>query len=176
MHTVITILLAFVSLITLLLVIGLFMRKEHYVRRGIIINAPSHKVFDYIRLLRNQDEFNTNAMAGPGREKTYKGTDGTVGYVYAWSGSKEAGEGEKEILEIVEGKRIETEIRFTRPMVTSARVIMETEALPGGQTKVYWSNAGTLKYPINILIPTLQKSVARGMDASLANLKNMLEK
>lgn len=175
MQIIIVILLAIASLIALLLIMGLFMKKEHYVKRGIVIDAPSQEVFDYIKLLKNQDEFNTGAMAGPDRQRTYKGTDGTVGYIYAWSGNKDAGEGEKEILDIVDGKKIETEIRFIKPMVTSARVIMETETLPGDRTKVSWSNGGTLKYPINILIPVLQRSVAKGMDTSLANLKRILE-
>jgi hypothetical protein len=61
-------------------------------------------------------------------------------------------------------------------MAVSAMVIMETESLPDDQTKVSWSNAGTLKYPINIMIPVMERSVAKGMDESLSTLKNILEK
>ena len=164
------------GIIAVLLIIALFMRKEHYVKREIIINAPRQKVFDYLRLLKNQDEFNKHAMAGPDRKREFKGTDGTVGYIYSWGGDKNAGEGEKEIKNIVEGKRIEMEIRFVKPMVTSACIIMETESLPGNQTKVHWSNAGVLKYPINIMIPMMEKHVAKDMDTSLSTLKNILEK
>jgi hypothetical protein len=164
------------GIIVLLLVVGLFMKKEHYVNREITINAPRQKVFDYIKLLKNQDEFNKHAMAGPDRKREFKGTDGTVGYVYSWSGNKNAGEGEKEIKGIVEGKRIETEIRFVKPMVTSASIIMETESLSDNQTKVSWSNAGVLKYPFNILIPMMEKHVSKDMDSSLSTLKNILEK
>ncbi|MBC7872358.1 MAG: polyketide cyclase, partial [Ferruginibacter sp.] len=74
------------------------------------------------------------------------------------------------------GKRIETEIRFVKPMVTSAAIIMETESLSDHQTKVYWSNAGTLKYPVNIMIPMMEKHVAKDMESSLSILKNILEK
>src|SRR5882762_8298050 len=154
MNTLITILLVVAGIIALLLIIALFMKREHYVKREIIINAPLQKVFDYLRLLKNQDEFNKHAMAGPDRKREFKGTDGTVGYIYAWSGNKNAGEGEKEIKNIIEGKRIETEIRFVKPMSATAWIIMETESLSDNQTKVIWSNAGTLKYPINIMIPT----------------------
>jgi hypothetical protein len=163
------------GIIALLLIIALFARKHHYVKRDIIINAPSSKVFEYVRLLKNQDEFNKHAMAGPDRKREFKGTDGTVGYVYSWSGDKSAGVGEKEIINIVEGKSIQTEIRFTKPMVASATVIMETEPLGNDQTKVYWSNAGILKYPFNVLIPMMEKNVAKDMDISLSNLKNILE-
>lgn len=176
MNMIITILLVLAGLIALLLIIALFMKKEHYVKRAIIINAPRQKVFDYIKLLKNQDEFNTGAMEDPNRKREFKGSDGTVGYIYAWSGNKDAGEGEKEIKNIIEGKEIEMEIRFTKPMTASAKIIMETESLSDTQTKVSWSNAGTLKYPLNILIPMIRKSVAKGMDISLSTLKNILEK
>jgi hypothetical protein len=164
------------GIIALLLIIGLFMRRNHYVKREIIINAPRQKVFNYIKLLKNQDEFNKHAMTGPDRKREFKGTDGTVGYIYAWSGDKKAGVGEKEIKNIIDGKRIETEIRFVKPMTATASIIMETESLPGDQTKVSWSNAGTLKYPVNIFIPMMERSVAKDMDSSLSTLKNILEK
>jgi hypothetical protein len=176
MNILTTILLILAGIIAALLLIGLFMKKEHYVKREIIINAPRQKVFDYLRLLKNQDEFNKHAMVAPDRDREFKGTDGTVGYIYAWKGNKSAGEGEKEIKNIIEGKRIETEIRFVKPMRVTATIIMETESLSDNQTKVSWTNAGTLKYPINIMIPMMEKNVAKGMDSSLLTLKDILEK
>src|SRR5436190_10535213 len=176
MNILLTILLILAGIIAALLLIGLFMKKEHYVKREIIINAPRQKVFDYLRLLKNQDEFNKHAMVAPDRDREFKGTDGTVGYIYAWKGNKSAGEGEKEIKNIIEGKRIETEIRFIKPMRVTATIIMETESLSDNQTKVSWTNAGTLKYPINIMIPMMEKNVSKGMDDSLLTLKGIFEK
>jgi hypothetical protein len=176
MNIIITILTVVAGIIALLLIIALFMRREHYVSREIIINAPRQKVFDYLKLLKNQDEFNEHAKAAPDRKREFKGTDGTVGYIYAWSGDKNAGVGEKEIKNIIEGKRIETEIRFVKPMRAIASIIMETASLPDNQTKVSWSNAGTLKYPLNIMIPMMEKHVVKDMDISLSTLKSILEK
>lgn len=124
----ITILLVLAGIIALLLIIPLFMKKEHYVKREIIINTPRSKAFDFLRLLKNQDQFNKWAKTDPNRKWEYKGTDGTVGFIISWNGNKDAGEGEKEIMNIVEGKRIETQIRFIRPMSVVADVIMETES------------------------------------------------
>ncbi len=176
MNILITIILVLAGIIALLLIIALFMKRKHYVKREITINAPSQNVFDYLRLLKNQDTFNSGAMADTDRKREFKGTDGTVGYIYALSGNKDAGEGEKEITNIIDGKRIEMEIRFVKPMKTSAQIIMETESFSDNQTKVGWSNAGILKYPINIMIPMLEKHVVKDMDASLSTLKNILEK
>src|ERR1700738_2759360 len=112
MNVIITILLIVAGIIVFPLIIALFMKKQHYVNREIIINAPLKKVFDFLKLLKNQDKFNKWAKTDKDRKEEFKGTDGTVGFIYAWRGNKGAGEGEKEIKNIIEGKRIETEIRF----------------------------------------------------------------
>ena len=159
----------------LLLVAALIMRKEHFVKRSIVINEPVAKVFGFLRLLKNQDKFNKWAKTDPHRKVTTTGIDGTVGYVYAWTGNKDAGEGAKEIIAIVENEKVETEIRFTKPMKVSARVIMEMEALSDSQTKVYLTNAGTLPFPFNLMIPVAEKNFAKDLDESLHSLKRILE-
>jgi hypothetical protein len=171
----VVLLILFVFFVFLLLV-AFLMRKRHHVKRDIIVQAPLHKVFDYLRFLKNQENFNKNAMEDADRKKEFRGTDGEKGFVYKWSGDKSAGVGEKEIMNIVEGREVEMEIRFEKPMKVSARVMMLTEAISNSQTKVTWSNSGTLPYPINLLIPMMEKSVAKDMDSSLILLKQILEK
>jgi hypothetical protein len=152
------------------------MKKEHYVKCEIIINAPAQKAFDFLKLLKNQEQFNKWATAGKAnRKEEFKGTDGTVGFTYVWSGDKSAGQGEKEIINLEEGKKIETEIRFVKPFRTTAIVIMETETLSDNQTKVSMSNAGTLKYPMNIMIPMVEKNFPKDINESLRKLKSILE-
>lgn len=170
-----TILLSIVGFIALLLIIALFMKKEHSVNREIIINAPRQKIFDFLKFLENQEKFNKWAKTDPDRKIETKGTDGTIGYVYSWSGNKDAGQGAKEIKNIIDGKRIETEIRFTKPMNVTSSMIMEIETLSDTQTKVNFINSGTLKYPLNIMIPMAEKNFAKDIDSSLATLKTILE-
>jgi len=177
MNILVTILLVLAGIIALLLIIALFMKKEHYVNREIVINAPRQKVFDFLRLLKNQDQFNKWATADKeNRKEEFKGTDGTVGFIYSWSGNKSAGLGEKEIMNIVEGKRIETEIRFIKPMRVSSAVIFDIESLSDDQTKVTLINTGKLNYPLNLMIPMAEKRFPKDMDESLATLKSILEK
>ena len=175
MNILLTTIIILVGFIALILILALFMKTKHYVKREIIINAPRQKVFNFLKLLKNQDKFNKWAKNDPNRQWEYKGTDGTVGFIISWNGNKSAGEGEKEIMDIIEGRRIETQIRFIRPMSTVANVIMETEALFDNQTKVSLINTGTLKYPMNIFIPLAEKNFPKDMDSSLATLKNILE-
>ena len=134
MNIIITILLVVAGFIALLLIIGLFTKREHYVIREIIINAPLQKVFNYAKLLKNQDDWNKNAKGDPDKKEEFKGTDGTVGFIIVFSGNKNVGEGQKEIMNIIEGKRIETEMRFVKPMTFTASLIMDTEFLSDNQT------------------------------------------
>ncbi len=176
MNTLISILLIVAGIIALLLIIGLFTKREHYVKQEIIINASRQKVFDYLKLLKNQDEWNKNAKGDPDKKEEFKGTDGTVGFILAFSGNKNVGEGEKEIKNIIEGKRIETEMRFVKPIAFTASLIMDTESISDNQTKVNLIHSGTMKYPLNILIQMFEKMFAKQMDISLSTLKNVLEK
>lgn len=61
-------------------------------------------------------------------------------------------------------------------MRIAASVIMETESITDNQTKVALTNAGTLKYPLNAMIPVAEKNFAKDMDTSLLTLKTILEK
>jgi hypothetical protein len=106
MSIIVTILLAVAGIIALLLIIALFMKKEHYIKREIIINAPRQKVFDYVKLLKNQDKFNKHAMAGPDREREYKGTDGTIGFIYAWKGIKMPAKAKRKLRTSLKGKKL----------------------------------------------------------------------
>ena len=95
MSIVITILLAIIGLVVLLLLIGLFTKKDYLIEREVIVNKPKNTVFDYVKHIKNQDFYSKWVMSDPGMKKTYSGTDGTPGFVYAWdSDQKETGKGE----------------------------------------------------------------------------------
>ena len=115
-------------------------------------------------------------MTDPNMKKEFTGTDGTVGFIYAWNGNKKAGEGAQEIKALIENKLIETEVRFVRPFPGVAKAIMTTESISNSQTKIIWSNASQIKFPMNALIVMIEKMLAKDMDESLNNLKTILEK
>ena len=50
MRTLLTILFSIIGLV-LVFIVGLFMRKTHFVKREIAIAAPQEKVFDFIKLV-----------------------------------------------------------------------------------------------------------------------------
>lgn len=176
MNIVITILCIVAGIIALLLIIAIFTKKRYNTHCEIIIHAPRQKVFDYLKQIKNQDNFNKWVMADPGMKREFKGTDGTVGFIYAWNGNKEAGAGEQEIKAVAEGKSIEMEIRFIRPFAGIAHAKMTTESLSDNQTKVTWNTTSNMKYPLNIMLSLIVKMLQKDMNTSLAALKNILEK
>lgn len=176
MHIVITVLSIVAGLIALLLIAALFMKKGYHTHVEMVILAPRQKAFNYLKHIRNQDNFNKWIMIDSEMKKEFKGTDGTVGFIYAWNGSKEAGEGEQEIKTITGGKSIEMEIRFIRPFAGVAQAKMTTESLPDDQTKVTWNTASEMKYPLNIMLPMIVKMLEKDMTTSLTTLKAILEK
>ena len=78
-------------------------------------------------------------------------------------------------MKIDDGKRIETQIRFMRPLKTTADIIFDLESISENQTKVTMSNAGKLAYPINLMIPIAERMFPIDMDSSLFELKRILE-
>lgn len=172
-------LLALIIIITIPLVIALFVKKEYSVERSIKINKPKQEVFDYIKYLKNQDNFSKWASMDPVMKKTNRGTDATVGFVSAWESNKDdVGVGEQEIKRIVDGERIDFELRFIKPFEATEAAYMSTEALNEMQTKVKWGFNGHMNYPMNLmmLFMDFEKMIGDDLQTGLTNLKLVLEK
>jgi hypothetical protein len=163
------------AIIALPLVIALFIPKEYSVTNEIVINVSKHEVFNYVKLVKNQDHYSKWVMTDPNMKKTFTGSDGTVGFIYAWNGNKQAGAGEQEITGMAEGERITTEIRFERPFKAVGHIYMNTEAMSEHSTKVVWGMTGKSKYPINLMTAMMQGQLKKDMGISLNNLKQILE-
>lgn len=176
MNSIAIILIVLIGIITLLLIVAMFSRKEYNVQRSIIINASKEKIFEFLKHLKNQELFNKWVMIDPNMKKHFRGVDGTVGFIYGWNGNKKAGEGEQEIKEIITGEKIVTEIRFVRPFAGIANVCMTASTITLNQTKVNWSNKSKVIFPMNIMMPIIEKMLSKDMDTSLEKLKVILEK
>ena len=114
----------------------------------------------------------------PNMKKDFRGTDGTVGFVSAWdSESDEVGKGEQEIIAIVEGERIDYELRFLRPFESTDQAYIITESAGMNQTTVKWGINGKMTYPMNVMLLFMDMEEMLGADLSegLNNLKVKLE-
>lgn len=170
------ILLGIAALVVIVLITALFVKKSYNVEREITINKPVPEVFAYIKQIKNQDHYNKWVMTDPSMKKEFKGTDATVGFIYAWDGNKDAGKGEQEIKKIDENKRIDMEIRFEKPMEGISQSYMTTEAVAENQTKVKMAFSSKIPYPMNIMCLFIDNMLGKDMETTLGNLKTILEK
>lgn len=165
-------------IIAIPLVIAFFVPKNYSVEREIIIEKPKQEVFEYVKYLKNQDDYSKWATMDPNMKKTYRGTDGTVGFVSAWeSENDDVGSGEQEIIKIEEGERIDFELRFIKPFESTSPAFMTTESVAENQTKVKWGFSGHMNYPMNImmLFMDFKKMIGDDLESGLRKLKTELE-
>ena len=173
------ILILIVAVIVLALITALFVKKEYAVEREVVINKPKAEVFEYVIYLKNQDNFSVWNMKDPASIRTYTGTDGTVGFIYAWESKMEdVGKGEQEITKITEGERIDMELRFKEPFEANDIAYMITESVSENQTKVKWGFNGAMPYPMNLmlLMMNMDEMLGKDLQDGLNNLKVILEK
>ncbi|MDZ4667498.1 MAG: SRPBCC family protein [bacterium] len=173
-----TILIGIGSLIALVLIVALFLEKDYAVSREISINKPKQEVFDYVKLLKNQDNFSKWASMDPAMEKAYSGTDGTVGFVSAWdSQNEDIGKGEQEIKKITEGEKIEYELRFIEPFESKDAAYFSTTAINDSTTLVKWGFDGHMAYPMNtmLLFMNFEEMIGGDFQTGLITLKGILE-
>lgn len=174
-----TVLKVLVALILIVLVAAIFMKKEYSVEREVVINKSRTEVFDYVRYLKNQDNFSVWNMADPNMKKELKGTDGTVGAVASWESSMDdVGQGEQEIKKIEDGVRLDMEIRFIKPFEATDNAYFLTSDAGNGQTSVKWGFNGAMPYPMNVMLPFMNMDEMLGgdLEKGLQNLKAILEK
>ncbi len=159
-------------------IVALFIQNDYAVEREVNINQPKAVVFNYIKLLKNQDNFSKWAMMDPKMKKSFKGTDGTVGFISAWdSDNEEVGKGEQEIMSIIEGERVEYELRFFSPFESTSPAYMTTTSALSTGTKVSWGFRGNMAYPMNLmfLFMDFEQIIGDDLQTGLDNLKVILE-
>jgi hypothetical protein len=111
-------------------------------------HKPKAEVFEYIKFLKNQDEYSVWAEMDPNMKKEYRGTDGTVGFVSAWESKDDnVGKGEQEIKKIKDGERMDMELRFIKPFEATDNAYMATESMSESDTKVVWGFNGRMDIP-----------------------------
>ncbi|HMG88489.1 MAG TPA: SRPBCC family protein [Chryseolinea sp.] len=179
MNIIATILLVIIGLVVILLIIALFTKKDYIIERDVIVKQAKSDVFRYVRLIKNQDSYSKWVMSDPNMKKNFSGIDGTPGFVYAWdSDQKDTGKGEQEIKQVVHDEQIATEIRFERPFKNVSQALIVVNDVGGNQTKVKWSFASSMKYPMNMMLLFIdfEKLLGKDMETSLERLKGILEK
>lgn len=167
---------SFLLFIAAIFIAAMVLPKDSSISSSVVIDRPQAEVFDYIRLMRNQEKYSKWVMADPNVKLVYTGTDGTVGFTSSWTSEvRNVGVGAQEITKIIEGIGYEVEIRFEKPFKGISYASMMTEAISATQTKVTNTFNSSTPVPMNLMIPMLQKMLQKDMDETTANLKRVLE-
>ncbi|HEY6915180.1 MAG TPA: SRPBCC family protein [Paludibacter sp.] len=171
--------LVLLGIIILALIAGLFINGKYAVEREITINKPKQEVYDYVKYLKNQNNYSVWAKTDPAMKKEFTGEDGTVGFISAWdSQNPDVGKGEQKIIKISDGERIDYEIHFIKPFESTDYAYMTTEAVSDSQTRVKWGFNGEMKYPMNLMLlfMNMEKMLAPDLENGLSSLKGIMEK
>lgn len=166
------------GLIALLLIIAAFSKKDFAVERSTTVNKPISETFHFLSSLEIQDKWSKWTLIDPQMKKNYIGTDRTVGFISQWeSQHKQVGEGEQEIKKLVPNERIETEIRFQKPMKSIANAYFTLTEAGENQTNVSWGFTSRTPWPFNLfmLFFNMENAVGNDFSEGLANMKKLIE-
>ncbi|WP_047245103.1 SRPBCC family protein [Maribacter thermophilus] len=167
----------FVAIVALVLLLAAIAPKTYRVSRSIQINSSKDVVFSYLKYLEKQREWSPWSKKDPNMQTKLIGTDGEVGAVSYWNGNREVGEGEQEIKKVVEGERVEGELRFFKPMKSQSDCYFDLEESSDDTCKVTWGFAGKNRFPFSImmLFMSMDKMVGKDFEEGLQTLKDLLE-
>lgn len=173
------ILLVFVAIVVIVLILAVIVPSEFGVEREASINKSKTEVFEYVKILKNQDYFSVWAKIDPSMKKEFSGVDGTVGFISSWTSKHpDVGVGEQEITGIDFERRIDYELRFLEPFESTSTAYMIFEAIDSNKTTVRWGFEGDMPYPMNLMLLFVDMEGELGGDLQngLNNLKDILEK
>ena len=167
-----------ISIAAILLILALFVEKEFTVQRNITISKSSSEVFNYLKYIKNQDEWSVWQKMDPDMKKYYKGEDGKIGFVSSWKSKNEnVGSGDQELTLLKYPERIETELRFKEPFEKTNYAFFNLVEKGSNSTEVTWGFNGKMSWPTNILLlfMNMEDQIGPDLEQGLNNLKKQLE-
>ncbi|MEY3197968.1 MAG: hypothetical protein RL023_824 [Candidatus Parcubacteria bacterium] len=171
------IILSILAIILLLLLVAAVMPKRMEIEVSTTIKAPKATVWEYVKILANQTKYSVWVMKDPNVKLTYNGIDGTVGARQAReSNDKNVGKGEQEIMKLEEGKQLDMELRFEKPMKATNYAKTMLADMGDATTKVTNMFRGDTPWPFNIMSPIIGPGLKKDMQQNMDNLKKELEK
>lgn len=165
------IVLTILGIVVLALILAAFLPKKFDTARSITINKPVNEVYDYIKFLKNQEQYGEWFKMDENIETSYSGTDGTTGFTISWK-SKKVGNGRQVITGLSENQKIETNLFFENSEEPATSYISLHNTSPTA-TDVTWGVAGEMPYPFNLM--QLFYDMGNDFEKGLVNLKGILE-
>lgn len=157
---------------------GMTLPTEMNLEKEIVINKPKDLVFAELKTFKNHSYWSPWAKKDPNMKQEFKGTDGTVGFISSWDGNKDVGTGEEEIKNIVEGERIDVELRFKKPWEDTSKAYFVTIPAGDNMTTVKWGFNGNSPFPFNLIcyLTNMKDQLGNEFYLGLVGLKEYIEK
>ncbi|WP_179022574.1 SRPBCC family protein [Winogradskyella forsetii] len=165
------------TIIVLIVFLAFIAPKTYNVSRSITMNKPIANVFNYLKYIKNQDDWSPWKKKDANMKQEFTGVDGEVGFVSKWEGNKAVGTGEQEIISITENKSVNSQLRFFKPWKSQSDAYLTVKEIDTNTTKVVWGFSGENKPPSNIffLFFNMDKTVGKDFEEGLVDLKYILE-
>lgn len=177
MKTLKYILLGIAGILILLLIVAAFADKSYTMQREVTIDKPAMAIYDYVRMHKNQTDWNAWYKMDTNATISITGTDGEVGAVWNWE-SAITGKGNETIRSLDPGKTIVYELHFIEPFEAKATSDIKFEAIDSTHTLVSTTFTGNSPYPFNImhLFMNMDKMMGTPMQDGLNAIKTNVEK
>ena len=164
-----------VGLIAVLLLISLFIPNDYTVSVSTTINKPRKEVFDYVKMVKNQENYSIWVMEDPNVTMNYQGVDGTVGFKASWDSKDDNVGAGSQLITAVSEERIDVDLHFERPMKGDNKASTLLESISDNQTKVTFEFYGNSSYPKNLMNFIGINIIEDAETQNLTNLKKILE-
>lgn len=168
--------LGIVGFIVLLLLVALFIPNDYTVSVSTTINKPRKVVFDYVKLVKNQEYYSVWVMQDPNVNMKYEGVDGTAGFKASWDSKDDNVGAGSQLITAISEERIDVDLHFERPMKGEAKASTLLKSISENETKVTSEFYGNSSYPMNLMNFMGKKFITEAETQNLTNLKKILEK
>ena len=164
------IIISLLTIVAILLILAIFVPKDFRAEANIIIEKPKQEVYDFVKMIENQDKFGVWFQKDPNIKKIKEGIDGTEGFMYRWE-SEVVGNGSQTITHLIDGNLVETELDFG--FGEPGKGYFMLDKIDSNTTSVTWGVAGKTPYPLNLM--SLFYDMNKDFETGLENLKNVLQ-
>ena len=162
--------------IAIVLVLAISKPDIFRVERSVVINAPPDKIFPLIADFHQWGKWSPYETRDHAMKRTYSGTNGGKGSVYAWQGDKNVGTGRMEILDAPAPREVVIKLDFFKPF--EAHNTAEFTLQPQGDgTRVTWAMQGPTPFIGKIMhvFMNMDRMVGTDFETGLANLRKTAE-
>ncbi len=164
-------------LLVLPFVVALFVPRKYTVSVSETINKPRQEVYDYVRILKNQEQYSEWVKADSNLHPTITGEDGTVGAKQRWDSKNEnVGAGEQTITSL-SIEKMEMDLKFIKPFEGNSKAANIFKPNSENQTLLTSEFYADESYPINLMSYFLGRPmIEETQRKNLKNIKEILEK